>query len=361
MINKKSNGTYFKRFRYKDAYGEWQYGYVSAKKKSECEAKYIKFMSDLENRTTERQLNVDKLFRQYIKSIELSLKNSSIKSASDVLTLYVLPYFAGRQVSNLTVRDIENWKEDIESKGFKWKYKSKIYCAFTAMINYAMKHEYVTRNVVSLAGNFKNKEIKEEDPFWTLEDFKKVYAQIDDPTYRAYFTFLFFTGVRKNEATCLTWLDFSPDMMFVRINKTLNRKGCKNGSTYEITAPKTKRSNRTILLPDCLRDELNEYYEYCKQFDGFSDKVFVFGIVKPLTEQSIRRRLDSYAEKANVPKIKVHALRHSHDSYLHSLGVSDFEIAAISGRTVRVTEDVYIHTYDIEHNHTRQLINTTLK
>ena len=361
MIKKKPNGTYYKRFRYKDINGEWQYGFVSAKKKSECEAKYIKFMSDLENRTIERQLNINKLYKLYMQSIELSLKNSSIKSASDVLRLYVLPAFGGKQVSNLTVRDIENWKIDIESKCLSWKYKSKIYCAFTAMINYAMKHEYVTRNVVSLAGNFRNRELKEEEPYWTLDEYKKVYQVIDDPTFKAYFTFLFFTGCRKNEATCLTWLDFSQDMLYVKINKTLNRKGCQNGSKYEITAPKTKRSNRTILLPDCLREELQDYYQYCSQFDGFSNKSFVFGIKTPLTEQTIRRKLDSYADKAGVKRIKVHSLRHSHDSYLHSLGVSDFEIAAISGRTVRVTEDVYIHTYDIEHNKTRLLINTALK
>lgn len=357
---KQPNGRWVKRFRYKAVTGAWKDTMVVADTKKECEEKYIRFMASLEARTEMLNVNVRQLYEQYIQSAALHLKHSSLKSAQDVIRLHILPYFENRQVSSLTLRDIERWKKDIEAKGLKFKYKTKIYCAFTAMLNYAMKHEYITRNVVSLAGDFRNDEIKEEEPVWTLDDFKKVYAVIDNPTFRAYYTFLFFTGVRKNEATCLTWRDFDADRLSVTINKTLNRKGCESGAKWEITTPKTKRSNRRVLLPDCLRQELNQYYDWCKQHDGFTDDCFVFGITEPLVEQTIRRKLDEYAARAGVPRIKVHNLRHSHDSYLHSLGVDDFAIAAIAGRTLRITEDTYIHLYGADRDRTRLAIDTTL-
>ncbi len=357
---KQKNGKWIKRFRYKTIDGEWKDTCVVGSTKAECEAKYIRFMSDLEARAEMRNLNLRQLFNLYITAAALYLKHSSLKSANDVLKLHVLPYFENRQVSSLTLRDIERWKKIIEEKNFKFKYKSKIYCAFTKLLNYGMKHEYITRNVVSLAGNFRNDEIVEEQPVWTLEQFKKVYAVIDNPTFRAYFTFLFFTGCRKNEATCLTWHDFDKDYLSVTINKTLNRKGCDNGAKWEITTPKTKRSNRRILLPDCLRAELSQYHNWCKDYDGFSDDCFVFGITEPLVEQTIRRKLDEYATKAGVPRIKVHNLRHSHDSYLRSVGIDKFAISAIAGRTPRITEDTYLHIYDVERDATRLAIDTDL-
>lgn len=357
---KQSNGTYLKRFRYKDVTGEWKNGYIYGKKASECEAKYIRFMADLDSRAEMRKVNIGQLYEMYIESAALKLKHSSLKSASDVIRLHILPYFEKRQLASLTLHDIERWKEVIESKGYRFKYKTKIYCAFTAMINYAMKRDLVTRNVVSLAGDFKNDEIIEAEPFWTLDDFKKVYAVIDEPTYRAYYSFLFFTGCRKNEATCLTWKDFEKGFVAVKFNKTLNRKGCANGATYEITSPKTKRSNRLVLLPNCLIQELKTYRKYCEDFDGFSEDCFVFGIKTPLVEQTIRRKLDEYAIKAGVCRIKVHSLRHSHDSYLHDLGVNEFEIAAIAGRTVRVTTDTYLHTYSATAENIRARMDTEM-
>lgn len=357
---KQPNGKWVKRFRYKDAFGEWKGGYITASTRNECEAKYIRFMSDLNARAEMRNVTVHQLYELYIQAAALRLKHSSLASAENVFKLHILPYFERRKVASLSLQDIEKWKKAICDKGLKFKYKTKIYCTFTAMMNYAMKHEYITRNVVSLAGDFRNDEIAEEQPIWTLEQFKQAYAIMDDPTFRAYYTFLFFTGCRLNEATCLTWRDFDADRYSVIINKTLSHKGCSGGVSWEITPPKTKRSVRRVLLPDCLRAELDQYYEWCKTVEGFADDCFVFGITTPLSEQTIRRRLDVYAERAGLPHIKVHGLRHSHDSYLHSIGVDDFAISAIAGRSVRITEETYIHLYDVERDRTREIINTKL-
>jgi integrase len=60
----------------------------------------------------------------------------------------------------------------------------------------------------------------------------------------------------------------------------------------------------------------------------------------------IRKHLDKAAELAKVKRIRVHDLRHSHVSYLISLGFTIFEIADRIGDTPTVVEMIYAHMYE---------------
>ena len=137
---------------------------------------------------------VKELYEEYVKYISSRLKAGSVRSASDVLRLFVLPDFGDREVESLTPQDIREWQERIIAKGFGYKYKAKIYCGFTAMLNYGIKFHDLRENVVSRVGNFKNTDRKKEMLFWTEEEFKQFYAAIDDDLYRVYFSFLYLTG-----------------------------------------------------------------------------------------------------------------------------------------------------------------------
>ena len=143
------------------------------------------------------KLLVKDLYEEYVKYISSRLKAGSVRSASDVLRLFVLPDFGDREVESLTPQDIREWQERIIAKGFGYKYKAKIYCGFTAMLNYGIKFHDLRENVVSRVGNFKNTDRKKEMLFWTEEEFKQFYAAIDDDLFRVYFSFLYLTGCRK--------------------------------------------------------------------------------------------------------------------------------------------------------------------
>ena len=75
---------------------------------------------------------VKDLYEEYVKYISSRLKAGSVRSASDVLRLFVLPDFGDREVESLTPQDIREWQERIIAKGFGYKYKAKIYCGCCA-------------------------------------------------------------------------------------------------------------------------------------------------------------------------------------------------------------------------------------
>lgn len=87
-----------------------------------------------------------------------------------------------------------------------------------------------------------------------------------------------------------------------------------------ITSPKTKKSNRTIQMPDFLCEEMQEFF---KMQYGLKKKDRIFTINKSY----LHREMNRGAEAAGVKRIRIHDLRHSHISLLIDMGFSAVAIA----------------------------------
>jgi integrase len=289
-------------------------------------------------------MTLNELFLLYKDFISNRLKSSSIKSACDVARLYILPYLGEKHIDKLTTNDVAQWQIEINKLGFSFKYKTRIYGSLTAMLNHAIKFYGLQSNVATLVGNFANTEPKKEMLYWTEDEFKQFIAVVDDLQWRVFFSFLYLTGCRKGEALALTWEDINLSTKMVHIAKSINRQGLNGKASYEVTTPKNKSSYRDILIPSSLQALLWEYYDYCQDLDGFNKKWFVFGIDRPFTEQTVRRRMDGYADKAGVKHIRVHDLRHSHASLLINKGQNILIVAQRLGHSdVKQTLNTYAH------------------
>ena len=77
---------------------------------------------------------------------------------------------------------------------------------------------------------------------------------------------------------------------------------------------------------------------------GFSNNIFVFGGQVPVSDQTLRRRFDSYAQKAGVKKIRIHDLRHSHASLLINKGQNILIVSKRLGHSnITQTLNTYSH------------------
>ena len=61
---------------------------------------------------------------------------------------------------------------------------------------------------------------------------------------------------------------------------------------------------------------------------------------------NIKNIKDRCAEKADVPIIRIHDLRHSHVSLLINLGFDSFDIAKRLGHTVDMVNNIYGHWFN---------------
>lgn len=103
--------------------------------------------------------------------------------------------------------------------------------------------------------------------------------------------------------------DFDFEKGTVKISKTYQRiKG-----EDMITSPKTKKSNRTVQMPDFLCTEMQEFFNM--QY-GLKRKDRIFNI----TKSYLHHEMDRGSKAAGVKRIRIHDLRHSHISLLIDMG-----------------------------------------
>lgn len=89
-----------------------------------------------------------------------------------------------------------------------------------------------------------------------------------------------------------------------------------------------------------------------KGIQAYTDRIYGIGLpdrIFPFTENLIRRNITRGAEKAGIPRIRIHNLRHSHVSLLIELGFSPHLIAERIGDTVQMVNSTYGHLYPSRH------------
>ena len=98
-----------------------------------------------------------------------------------------------------------------------------------------------------------------------------------------------------------------------------------------------------------------EHQKRSKEEYGYTPEWFVFGGAEPLSDQTIRRRLNEYADKAGVKRIRVHDIRHSHASLLINKGQNILIVSQRLGHSdVTQTLNTYSHLMP---NVQKQIIN----
>ena len=166
--------------------------------------------------------------------------------------------------------------------------------------------------------------------FWTKEEYLKFAdAMMDKPLSYYAFEMLYWCGIREGELLALTPSDFDFEKNTVSITKSYQRL---NGKDL-ITSPKTEKSNRVIAMPQFLADEMQDYLRMLYDV-GDNDRMFL------ITKNYLHREMDRGAKEADVKRIRIHDIRHSHVSLLIDMG---FSATAIADRLGHESIDITYH------------------
>lgn len=270
VIKNKKTGMWEVRTYYKDMTGE---------RKQKTKRGFAKKSEALEwerNFKLKEAQSISMSFKSfvdiYLTDLEPRIKRNTFLTKKHIIETKILPYFGKRKLDDIRTSDVIQWQNEI------------------------MKLE---------------------------KDNGELFSQ----TYA--FEMLYWTGIREGELLALTPADFNFEKKTLRINKSYQRLEGED----VITDPKTPKSNRTIVMPDFLAIEMEDFI---KSIYGIkmNDRIFT------ISKSYLHHEMDMGVTLAGVKRIRIHGLRHSHISLLINLG---FSALAIGERVRHEAVDITYH------------------
>ena len=303
--------------------------------KKAAQTAYVEFMANYvppdKPITDDKDPTFAEMAEEYLRFGRQRWKSSSYYGIKKKVDNLILPFFGNVRMRQLSPAMILEWQESVAM--YSYKYKTSMRTQVNAICKYAYKYHDIP-DVSSKADGFRRIEPRKEMQIYTPEQFAKFCEAVDDSMMRVLFRTLYVSGCRKGELSALTWDDIDPVRSAIKINKSVIRKA--SGKTWEISTTKNQSSNRTIRMPS---DLLGDILSLRNDAPG---NYYVFGGERPLSDNRINRALAKYADKAGLPRIRVHDFRHSCASYLISCGVS---IVAVSKRLGHANIQQTLNTY----------------
>lgn len=296
------------------------------------------------------EYTVKELYPEYLASLHNQAKESTIYDRQNLYRLWFHDSLGELKPKELTKEVLYTWQDNLWSSKnpktnnfYSFEYLKKVRGTLAAFLAW-VETRYGYKSFIKEVKKPRRREPKKEMSIWTRTQFEHFMSVVDNPTFKALFSFLFFVGVRKNEAAALQVKDLTNDS--VSINKSVIRKTL-DGSPYKITTTKAYKI-RTVPLCAPIQSILNEYREAMESREWKPDE-FVFGTgERPLPETSIDRAFRIYTEKARLPKIRIHDLRHSFVSLLIHLGANLTVVADLIGDTLEQVTKTYGHMYETD-------------
>lgn len=171
--------------------------------KQEAEKEELLFLAKRDNPTL---VKFDIISLDYFKYMYSSRKESTIYSYEYAFKKNIEPYFSDFYINNINIQLINHWKAEVIKKGYKLAYLNKLYVILKEIFDYAIRNYNLESNVVSLSGRFErvnDEVVSDEDKlrYITHDDFNKFISYIEDITWKTFFIFLYYTGMRKGRNT----------------------------------------------------------------------------------------------------------------------------------------------------------------
>ena len=306
--------------RYTDWKGERKQkckrGFATRKEALEWEREF------LQQKQADVEMLFDSFVELYTKDIKPRLKENTWLTKESIIQKKILPYFGKRKLCDITAKDVINWQNEIRStkdaKGnlHSATYLKTIHNQLSAIFKHAVRYYDLRLNPAAKAGNMGVEERKEM-LFWTKGEYQQFSdAMMDKPMSYYAFQVLYWCGIREGELLALTPADFDFERGILSISKSYQRLKGKD----VITTPKTKKSNRKILMPDFLSQEMQDYIKMLYGAKS-NDRIF------PISKHYLHHEMDWGSKATGVKRIRIHDIRHSHVSLLIDMGFSALAIA----------------------------------
>ena len=275
------------------------------------------------------------------------IRETTMASYKIMVRCHIKPVMGGRKLKELSSFDVRQALVAMERRGCSGQTIDKCMRVLSACLNNAMREELIFRNVAKLVEKPTYKPKK--TLIWTATQ-SAIFIQAikDHPQYVAFLLFLTY-GMRRGEVLGLRYSDIDFENNLIHVRQQIGRV---NGG-LKAWDLKTESSQRSLPLVYFVRDAIVEHAERngvaMPSFEpdlkpSLQGTIVVSTAGTPIEPRNLARCFERLIEKAGLPRIKVHAMRHIAATLLKDLGVPVKDVQQILGHSnVATTLRIYQH------------------
>ena len=287
--------------------------------------------------------SLNDLLDLYCETLSTSYKPQTAYAAKIVVEKYIRKLFvSSRPLSEaITIQTVERYRNSILSLNLSQKRSNDLIRGLKYFLKWARRRDYIAVEVADkLDGILEtvrgNKTVKEKLCFWTNEEWDRFYASFEenDP-FRMLFETDYKCALRIGELLGLKWSDFDYGKRRISVTRSVDNFG-------HVTTPKNASSEDTVAVSPAFADALMKF----KQDTAADDDDWMFFAGHRTSRTTIKRVMAEHIEKADVPYIKFHGLRHSCASRMINAGLSVLLVSQhLRHASTQQTLDTYAHLF----------------
>jgi len=303
------------------------------------------------------RLTIGDYLAGWLDSVQPTIRATTFISYEGHVRLHIVPVIGRILLAKLTPADVRRLIAHRLDTGASPRSAQYTHVVLSRALRLAEREGMIGRNVAALVSGprVRRAEIRPLDPAQA----RTLLETARGDRLEALYTVATALGLRQGEALALRWQDVDLDARTLRVTATLQRvppmlRGPDDGgrgTRYRLEPPKTARSRRTIHLPGvvvtALREhrvrQLEERVGAGAAWQGW-DLVFATTIGTPLDARNVSRAFVDLLQRAGLPRIRFHDLRHSAATLMLAQGVDARTIMETLGHSqIGTTMNTYAH------------------
>jgi integrase len=340
------------------ARGRRQHSKGGFRTKGEAQAYLTRTLADLQRGVfvESTKLTVGEyLLDRWLPIMEHTIRPSTWDSYKRMIERHVIPAFGHKALQTLTADDLDALYARLlrsgsirAGRGLSPKTVRYLHNTLHKALRDAERKQLVLRNVAAAADPPKARQVGgREMQTWTAEQLRAfLEATVDHRMYPA-FVLAATTGMRRGEVLGVRWADIGFAARRLAVRQTVL------SVSYQLSfgSPKTARGRRVLALDSATVAVLQQHRERQQQEralleSGYHDHGLVFARLdgRPIHPDYFTQAFDRAVAKLDLPRIRLHDLRHTHATLGLAAGVPPRVMADRLGHaTVAFTQDIYMH------------------
>ena len=326
---------------------------VLAKTRAECAAKLEQLRESLQE-PVNNQPKPGVLLRDWLNLWYQGYKKANLRPNTQMsyerrIYQHIIPALGGIQLDKLTTGDIQKFytnlkkggrllRAELYGEGLSDQTVRGIHTTLHAALNKAVEEKLICRNPSDgcKLPSSKPREMKVLTP----EEIQRLLIQArEDGCYELLLLELS-TGLRRGEICALKWDDLNLKTGTLKVERQVHRV---NGELV-VSQPKTKASNRSIILPPPVLAVLKAYKKSATTQWMFPSPVKEDS---PQDPTAVRKRLSTILKRAECKHIRFHDLRHTFATASLEHGMDVKTLSTIIGHvSSSTTLNIYAHVTD---------------